>query len=457
MDSAAHASAGGGSASDGRAAPTDTAVSGASGVAGVAGASGGVVARRAFPGPRKMYRNPRRGILGGVSAGVAEYFGFGPTTARIAFVVLAMLGFFGVMLYAGLWLVLPARPRTPELSPEELKKERRTGYWWVFGGIIAAVVAGSMAVSALFMVAVPLVVVAAGAAVVWQAFDSAGAATEDGDSSSGSVLSRLRGDRFALFRLGGGVVLVVLGLAVILFREVNLAEMGSAVLAVLVTLGGIALLTVPLWMRMIRTVESERAEKARERERANIASHLHDSVLQTLALIQKRSGDSAEVTRLARRQERELRQWLFEAGERRRNDPTSVAAGVERVCEEIEDNYGLAVSQVVVGGDIPFGEHEEAALAAAREALVNVAKHAEVEHADVYCEILDDGVVELFVRDRGVGFDPGAVPEDRKGLALSIRERVESYGGSVRVRSRIGNGTEIAIRMPRSAPNGAAV
>lgn len=414
------------------------------------------VARRVYPGPRKLYRSPRRGILGGVAAGLAEYFGVSPTTVRIAFVVLAMLGFFGVMLYAGLWLVLPARPVAVPLSDTELARERRSGYWLIFGGIVATVVAGSMLVSALFMIAVPLVVVASGAAVVWQAFDSAGAAAEETDATPTSVLSRLRGDRFALFRLGGGVVLVVLGLGVILFREVSLAEVGSAILAVIVTLGGIALLTVPLWMRMIRTVENERAEKARERERANIASHLHDSVLQTLALIQKRADDPAQVTKLARRQERELRQWLFEAGERHRNDPTSVAAGVERICEEIEDTYELAVSQVVVGGDTPIGENEAAALAASREALVNVAKHAEVDKADVFCEILDDdgGVMEIFVRDRGVGFDPEAVPADRRGLALSIRERVAGLGGTARVRSRIGKGTEIAIRMPRTAPQG---
>ena len=413
-------------------------------------ASGGAVARRGYPGPHKLYRNPRRGILGGVAAGVGEYLDQSPTRVRAAFVVLAMLGFFGGILYAGLWMFLPSRPLQPQLPKPVLDKERRTGHWLIFAGIFASLFAGSMAVSALFMVAIPLVVVAAGAAAVWQALDSAGDAADGSSSGSTSVVSGLMSDRMALFRLGGGIVLVFIGLAVILLREVSIAEMGSAVLAVVVTLGGIALLTVPVWMRMIRTVETERAEKARERERANIASHLHDSVLQTLALIQKRSDDPAQVTRLARRQERELRQWLFEAGEKSRNDPSSVAAGVERICEEIEDNYELAVSQVVVGGDAPLADKENAALAAAREALVNVAKHAQVDRADVFCEVDSDdgGVLEIFVRDRGVGFDPGAVPDDRKGLALSIRQRVESRGGSVRVRSTMATGTEIAIRMP---------
>lgn len=413
-------------------------------------APGGAVARRGYPGPHKLYRNPRRGILGGVTAGIGEYLGQSPTRVRVAFVVLAMLGFFGGILYAGLWMFLPSRPLVPKVPKAELDSERRTGHWLIFAGIVATLFAGSMAVSALFMVAIPLIVVAAGAAAVWQALDSAGDAADESSSGSSSVVSGLLSDRLALFRLGGGIVLVVIGLAVILLREVSIAEMGSAVLAVVVTLGGIALLTVPVWMRMIRTVETERAEKARERERANIASHLHDSVLQTLALIQKRSDDPAQVTRLARRQERELRQWLFEAGEKSRNDPSSVAAGVERICEEIEDNYELAVSQVVVGGDAPLADKENAALAAAREALVNVAKHAQVDRADVFCEVDPDdaGALEIFVRDRGIGFDPDAVPDDRKGLALSIRQRVESRGGTVRVRSTMATGTEIAIRMP---------
>lgn len=413
-------------------------------------APGKAVVRRGYPGPHKLYRNPRRGILGGVTAGLAEYLGLSPTQVRVGFVVLAMLGFFGGLLYAGLWMFLPSRPLPPQMTKSELDSERRTGHWLIFAGIVASLFAGSMLVSALFMVAVPLVVVAAGAAVVWQALDSAGDAADESPAGSTSVMSGLLSDRFALFRLGGGGALVFLGLAVILLREVSIAEMGSAVLAVVVTLGGIALLTVPLWMRMIRTVETERAEKARERERANIASHLHDSVLQTLALIQKRADDPAQVTRLARRQERELRQWLFEAGEKSRNDPLSVAAGVERICEEIEDNYEIAVSQVVVGGDAPLGDKENAALAAAREALVNVAKHAQVDRADVFCEVDSDdgGVLEIFVRDRGVGFDPDAVPGDRKGLAMSIRQRVESRGGTVRVRSTMATGTEIAIRMP---------
>lgn len=170
-------------------------------------------------------------------------------------------------------------------------------------------------------------------------------------------------------------------------------------------------------------------------------------MLQTLALIQKRSDDPAQVSRLARRQERELRQWLFGSESRMSSGAATVAGTVEVIVGDVEDAYGLRVDQVVVGGDGPVGESEEAVLGAVREALVNVAKHAGVETADVYVE--NDGeVLSAFVRDRGRGFDPASVEEDRHGLARSIRHRVESRGGRVTVRSTLGRGTEIGIEMP---------
>ncbi|HMT50080.1 MAG TPA: histidine kinase, partial [Dietzia sp.] len=182
-------------------------------------------------------------------------------------------------------------------------------------------------------------------------------------------------------------------------------------------------------------------------ERADMAAHLHDSVLQTLALIQKRSDEPGQVLRLARRQERELRQWLFGAGSRMSSGATTVAGAVEVIAGDVEDAYGLRVDQVVVGGDGPVGEVGEAVLGAVREALVNVAKHAGVDTADVFVE--NDGrVLSAFVRDRGCGFDPEAVDGDRHGLARSIRHRVESRGGTVAVRSTLGRGTEIRIEMP---------
>lgn len=417
-----------------------------------------------LPGPPRLYRNSGRGIIGGVAAGIGEYFGVRPTLVRIVLAVLAGFEFFGLLLYIAAWLVLRDRPTNvppPDAAHKvaltntgDRAKEKRRGKLLVIVAIIFTLISAVSITSNVVAVIVPLAIVAVGAGLVWRELDS----KDDSEGTAGDVkLFAFVQDRFALARVVGGGVLVVVGLSFAVFQEINVAQFGSAFVVAIAAIGGILLLTVPLWMRLWRTMEAERAARVREQERANIASHLHDSVLQTLALIQKRAEDPAQVTKLARRQERELRQWLFAVGERSRNDPTSVAAAVERIAEDIEDTFELRVSQVVVGGDAPLGDNEQAALAAARECLVNVAKHAGVEQADMFCEILppDDGnVLELFVRDRGQGFDPDTVPDDRRGLAMSVHQRIESRGGTVRVRSKIGSGTEVAIRIPLSTTEG---
>lgn len=253
-------------------------------------------------------------------------------------------------------------------------------------------------------------------------------------------------------RVVGGASLIVLGLGVVILAQVDVAALRSSVLAVLVTLVGAGLLSVPLWVRMWRALEEERAARVRNEEREEIASHLHDSVLQTLALIQKQADNSQEVLRLARSQERELRRWLFGGGE---TPHTSLAEALRTIAGEVEDQYGVSVAPVIVGDVVP-GDDEDltaesftALLGATREALVNAAKHARVDSVDLFVEV-EPEQVSVFVRDRGVGFDESAVPEDRQGLARSIRGRVERRGGRVGVRSNPGKGTEIRIHMPRA-------
>jgi signal transduction histidine kinase len=175
-----------------------------------------------------------------------------------------------------------------------------------------------------------------------------------------------------------------------------------------------------------------------------MAAHLHDSVLQTLALIQKNSHDSALVARLARSQERDLRSWLFE-GESK--DSATLAGAMRTIAAEVEDTHGVDVDVVCVG-DCPFAEPLRPIVNAAREALVNAAKHAGTGKVDLYVEITP-AAVEVFVRDRGVGFDPAEVPEDRMGVRGSIVDRMERHGGSAEIRSERGDGTEVRLRLPR--------
>jgi signal transduction histidine kinase len=201
----------------------------------------------------------------------------------------------------------------------------------------------------------------------------------------------------------------------------------------------------PWWLRLVRGLTEEREERVRTQERAELAAHLHDSVLQTLALMQKRADDPRAVAALARRQERELRAWLNGA-------PTdaprqTLAAAIQEVVGEVEDDHGVPV-EVVVVGDCPLDEATEALVAATREAVVNAVKFAAGTPVSVYAEA-DGDRVEVFVRDRGPGFDLAAVPPDRRGLRESVLGRMDRHGGEAHVHTQPGAGTEIELVLPR--------
>lgn len=400
----------------------------------------------------RLTRSADRSVVGGVCAGIADHLDVKITYVRLAMVLLATLSGAGVALYSVLWVMLPSAPaRADEARADGGRtggaradgdranarqadlRERRTGKALVALALVGSVLSFMLTTTTGLNVIVPVLVVALGAGLVWQQYDR-----------GGKVSPR---SAFDWARVTAGATLVVVGLAVVVLGQVEFAALRSSLLAVVATLVGVGLLSVPIGLRLWHSLEEERAARIREAERSDIASHLHDSVLQTLALIQKRSDDPGQVAQLARRQERELRQWLFGAGSRMSSGATTMAGAVEVVVGDLEDAYGLRIDQVVVGGDGPVRDAEEAVLGAVREALVNVAKHAGVETADVFVE--NDGrVLSAFVRDRGAGFDPDTVSDDRHGLAQSIRHRVESRGGKVTVRSTLGRGTEIGIEMP---------
>jgi signal transduction histidine kinase len=247
--------------------------------------------------------------------------------------------------------------------------------------------------------------------------------------------------RAARLRLLAGAALVVAGAALVL-RRADFSALRDGILAMIVTIVGVALITGPWWMRLVNQLGVERSERIRNQERADIAAHLHDSVLQTLALIQRNASSPREVTRLARGQERELRNLLY----RSRTASGQLADELRSAAGEVEDAYAVSVETVIVG-DAPLDDALAAAGAAAREALVNAAKHAGVTSVSLYAEAEPDAV-SIFVKDRGVGFDPAAIAEDRQGVRGSIVGRVERHGGQVDVRSSPGAGTEVEIRMP---------
>jgi signal transduction histidine kinase len=241
----------------------------------------------------------------------------------------------------------------------------------------------------------------------------------------------------------GLLIAVVLGAALfLLWAKGVLEDAGGAALAALVVTVALTLISAPLWWTMVRRLAAERMARARTQERAEMAAHLHDSVLQTLALMQKRAGEPEEVAKLARRQERELRSWL--AGGEPARPGERLADALRAAAEEVEEQHGAQVESVVVG-DAPLDERMEALVAAAREALTNAAKFASAGGpVRLYAEI-EDGSARVFIDDRGPGFDPDAIPDDRRGVRESIIGRMKRYGGRAEIRSGPGDGTEIEL------------
>jgi signal transduction histidine kinase len=246
-------------------------------------------------------------------------------------------------------------------------------------------------------------------------------------------------------RGGLGVALVLAGGFAFLWASGATRPAGEALLAGLAVLVAVALIFAPSWRRLARSLAAERTERIRSQERADVGAHLHDSVLQTLALIQRSAEDPRQVAALARRQERELRGWL--AGDESREPGERLAAALQEAAAAVEAAVGGSV-EVVVVGDCPLDERGEAVLAAAREAMLNAAKFAGQAPVSVYAELSEERI-QVFVRDRGAGFDPAAVPQARRGVRESIVGRMRRAGGRAKVRSLPGGGTEVEIALER--------
>jgi signal transduction histidine kinase len=364
---------------------------------------------------------------------------------RAAFCALTAVTGAGVLAYGLLWIFV--RQEDPSVVRAVPRRERQQALGLAVLGLGIGLAASALGNSALGWIVGPLGVAVAGAALVWREADEA-------QRRRWTAGGWRAGWRAALLRVVAGALFVAGGIAVFLLGNLDLGQVQFGLLAVLATLVGVAVLTVPWWVRLARDLGEERRQRIREAERAEIAAHLHDSVLQTLALIQRQSDEPREVARLARGQERELRSWLYGPGGYRRSgapDRPALEAGLTEALAaaagEVEDTYALTVRPVVVGGDRTLDDGLRALVLATREAMVNAAKHAGVDEVSVYAEVEPDEV-NVFVRDRGAGFDPDAVPDDRHGLADSFRGRMARHRGTVRLRTRQGEGTEVHLRMP---------
>ena len=401
----------------------------------------------AAPPPRRAYRAPADGLLAGVAAGLADHLRVSARWVRLAFVVLALFNGFGIVLYAGLWMMLPVQPEVGEAPG--LAAARRQGWrvrslqQLVDGGpmvAVGAVVLGLLVFLALLtghgLTTLPGLIALAGVGLLWWQLEDS--RSEDERPTFRAALSSAR--------VIGGISLLVLAITSFVVLEVGFSSWTSVLtvsLAALLGLGALALIVGPWLRRLSNDLSDERAERARADERADVAAHLHDSVLQTLALIQKSAADPQAVVQLARAQERDLRSWLF-------SPPTpeegSIAAALRTACAEVEDSVGVPVELVTVG-DGPTSDQVRAVVQAAREAIFNAATHSGAPRVDVYAEA-SESEVEVFIRDRGRGFDPSLVAADRHGVRDSIVARMQRHGGAALVTSEPGAGTEVRLRMP---------
>ena len=403
--------------------------------------------------PRRAFRDPDDRILGGVASGIATHLGLDTLLTRIGFVVLAVVGGFGVVVYGALWVLMPVRGTDDEapglaaasrrgLRTASSGSSRRRDVTVAvslclvgLGGVILLQNAGLWVNSRVFW---PLLVAGVGVGLVWWQSDGSNRSEWFGDTGWRTWL-----------RIVAGIVLVGAAAWLALFQAGVAHALDDAVGAIALAIAGVALVLGPWLVRLTRELQHERQERIRSEERADVAAHLHDSVLQTLALIQRQAGDATTVAQLARTQERELRSWLFD-----NTDPaaSTVRAALQRVVVDVESTHRVPVELVVVG-DVTSDEAMTALVAASREAMVNAAKHSGAPRIDVYAEV-GPVQVEVDIRDRGIGFDLQAVGPDRQGIRGSIVDRMTRHGGRAEVRSQPGGGTEVRLWVPRTTRTG---
>ncbi|MFD0801708.1 PspC domain-containing protein [Streptomonospora algeriensis] len=380
-----------------------------------------------------------------MGAGLARHLGIDPVVTRLALLALCFGGI-GIAVYIVLVLFVPVDEEaaetagTGEESPEDVAKRKGRdisqllAYCALAGGLgMLALLFGGWFEPVLWFI----IFGALGATILWQ---QANPALRE-EWMSTSVLGQ---SSKSWARTGAGILLVVIGAIGFLVFQQQLTEARAGLTFAATIIAGISVIAAPWIVGLVRERDRERRERIRSQERAELAAHIHDSVLHTLTLIQRQAEDPREVQRLARVQERALRSWLYQ---RPADAETTVKPALERVAAEVEEAHGVPI-EVVCVGDCPIDDGVHAELRAAREAMVNASKYAGSDSISVFGEV-DPEEVLVFVRDRGTGFDLDAVSEDRMGVRGSILGRMERHGGSARIRTAPGEGTEIQLRMPR--------
>ena len=428
--------------------PGASRVTGDQGAGSRAGTQGGTQASSSRPQLVRLNHNPTpladghmppAALLGGVCAGIATHLGVNVWLVRAIFVGLLFLNGVGALAYALAIALIPAgNPASSQLAaPTRLatqlnqlqSKDGRDQATTIFSGVVLLALAAILVAWSRGWLEsnayLPLLIIGCGAALAW--------------SQAEEVMHTPR-SMAAIARLAAGLALAVLGVLIWLSDHTDMSGMLIGAFAALVMLSVVALVLAPLWLGVIRQLSQTQAAQARASERADIAAHLHDSVLQTLTLLRAQADDPQRVAALALSQERELRAWLY--GD---NHPTNenLRSEVESVSREIEQLYGVPVDSVIVG-DTPATAKTRVLTSALREALANAVRHGKPP-ISLYVEVSGQEV-EAYVRDHGAGFDLETINPDRHGVRDSIIGRMQRHGGSATIRARE-PGTEVCLRL----------
>ncbi len=374
--------------------------------------------------------------IGGVAAAVARELGVQPLVIRVSFGVLALAGGLGLVFYLLAWLVLAvAQPN--QLAPYQPQPKAATATHrnMAVAMIVLGLLLASQDLNFLFVpeVVYPAGFVMTGFLIAW-------------------TRHQQQAGLSAVVRILAGVTVGLIGIIAFLFKSANLVDATLVLFTAAAVIAGVGLVAGPSLARIGHDLDNERQNRVRADERARVAAHLHDSVLQTLALIQRHADDPTRTSLLARRQERELRHWLYGSpGQASEAGRVRLGSALDDMGAEVDGAHGVAVKVITVGDNSDLAaELVEPLVAAAREAVVNAAKHSGANRVDVFAERYSDRI-EIFIRDTGRGFDPQATAQDRRGLAESIIGRMQRAGGQATITSEPGAGTEVELTLPLSS------
>lgn len=372
-------------------------------------------------------------IVTGLSAGIARRIGIETVFVRAAFVALTFMFGAGIVLYVAGWAATVDQvPENASDTDPSATPSQRIGVGAAFVAVVLFLRGISVWPGDGF--AFPMLFVVFGAAFLLD--------RRSIDSRSALLSLVESNEKPTRGRTIIGVVLLISGLAA--FSGNAAPQVGTVLIAVSITGAGLTLLFGPWIWSLAQDLGSERTERIRQEERAEVAAHLHDSVLQTLALIQ-RSEDPKKMVTLARAQERELRRWLFESSPTPGMDQLSTA--IQALADRVETEFDIPV-EVIGVGDAEIDDTTTPVVAAAGEALMNAAKHSGARRISVYHEVTDE-VIEVFITDQGKGFEMDLVADDRHGVRDSIVARMQRHGGTATIMSEPGEGTEVALAMQR--------